>query len=65
MLEIKCVDGIPCITVDEGMFLSFKDLREESKKLIMPEYFTEIQESKESSYYNKVLDEIKRKFGEK
>lgn len=65
MVRIKIVDGIACIVLDEGIILSTKNLKKESRKLIMPEYFTEIQESKESKYYNKVLEEIEKKFGEK
>lgn len=59
------LDGIPCIMLDDGIIWSEEELKKESTRLIKPEYFTEIQESKEKSYYNKVLDEIKKKFGEK
>ncbi|MFX1365020.1 MAG: hypothetical protein ACFFCE_02755 [Promethearchaeota archaeon] len=65
MVRIRIMDGIACIVLDEGIIISEKDLKQKSKNLIMPEYFTEIQESKENMYYKKVLDEIKRKFGEK
>ncbi|MFW9988346.1 MAG: hypothetical protein ACFFC3_06805 [Candidatus Odinarchaeota archaeon] len=65
IVRIKIIDGIACIELEDGIILSTKDLKRESKKLIMPDYFTDIQESKESKYYNKVLEEIKKKFGEK
>lgn len=65
MVRIKIMDGIPCIILDNGVVWSEEKIKLESKNLIMPEYFTDIQESKEKSYYSKVLDEIKRKFGEK
>lgn len=65
IIRIKMLDGIPCIMLDDGIIWSEAELKKESKRLIMPEYFTEIQESKEKSYYNNVLDEIKKKFGEK
>jgi len=59
------MDGIPCIILDNDVIWSVEKIKQESENLIMPEYFTDIQESKEKSYYRKVLDEIKRKFGEK
>ena len=65
ILRIKIIDGIPSIILDDGIILSTEDLKRESKKLIMPEFFTDIQESKENKYYNKVLEEIKKKFREK
>jgi len=65
MVRIKIMDGIPCIILDNGVIWSVEKIKQESENLIMPEYFTDIQESKEKSYYSKVLDEIKRKFGEK
>ncbi len=65
MIRIKLLDDIPCIMLDDGIIWTDEEIKKESKKLIMPDYFTEIQESKENSYYKKVLDEIKKKFGEK
>jgi len=65
MIRIKLLDGIPCIILDDGIIWTDEEIKIESKKLIMPDYFTEIQESKENSYYKKVLDEITKKFGEK
>jgi len=65
MVRIKIMDGIPCIILNNGVIWSVEKIKQESENLIMPEYFTDIQESKEKSYYSKVLDEIKRKFGEK
>ena len=65
MVRIKIMDGIPCIILDNGVIWSVEKIKQESENLIMPEYFTDIQDSKEKSYYTKVLDEIKRKFGEK
>ena len=65
MVRIKIMDGIPCIILDNGVIWSVEKIKQESENLIMSEYFTDIQESKEKSYYSKVLDEIKRKFGEK
>ncbi len=65
MVRIKTMDGIPCIILDNGVIWSVENIKQESENLIMSEFFTDIQESKEKSYYSKVLDEIKRKFGEK
>jgi len=65
MVRIKIMDGIPCIILDNGVIWSVEKIKQESENLIMSEYFTDIQDSKEKSYYSKVLDEIKRKFGEK
>lgn len=65
MVRIKIMDGIPCIILDNDVIWSVEKIKQESENLIMSEYFTDIQESKEKSYYSKVLDEIKRKFGEK
>lgn len=65
MVIIKIMDGIPCIILDNDVIWSVEKIKQESENLIMSEYFTDIQESKEKSYYSKVLDEIKRKFGEK
>jgi len=65
MVRVEIVDGIPCIILEEGIICLEEDLKSESKKLIMPEYFTDFQHSKEQSYYNKVLEELKKKFGEK
>ncbi len=59
------IDGIPCIILDDGIIYTEEMLKHESKKLIMPEYFTEFQQSKKSTYYKKVLEELKKKFGEK
>lgn len=59
------MDGIPCIILDDGIICSEKMLKRESQKLIMPEYFTEIQQDKENTYYKKALEELKKKFGEK
>ena len=64
MIRIKMMDGIPCIILDDGIIWSEETLKKESKKLIMPDYFTEFQEPKETSYYKKVLEELKKKFGE-
>ena len=65
MVRIKVMDGIPYIILDDGILWLERDLKSESKKLIMLEYFTDFQQSKEQSYYNKVLEELKKKFGEK
>ena len=59
------MDGIPCIILDEGMIWSEEELKKESKRLIMPEYFTYFQQSKERDYYDKVLEDLKKKFREK
>ena len=64
MIRIKMIDGIPCIVLDDGIVWSKETLKKESRKLIMPNYFTEVQESKKSSYYKKVLEELKKKFRE-
>lgn len=65
MIRITILDGIPCIMLDEGIIWTDEEIKKESKRLIMPDYYTKIQDSKEKSYYYKVLDEIKKKFGEK
>ncbi len=65
MTRIKLLEGIPCIVLDDGIIWIDVEIKRESKKLIVPDYFIEIQESKEKSYFKKVLDEIKKKFGEK
>lgn len=65
MVKIKMMDGIPCIILDEGMIWSEEELKKESKRLIMPEYFINFQQSKERDYYDKVLEELKKKFGKK
>jgi len=65
MIRIKLLDGIPCIMLDDEIIWTDEEIKKESRKLIMPDYFTKIQESKENNYYKKVLDEIKKKFGEK
>ena len=65
IVRIKMMDGIPCIILDDGIIWLEENLKSESKKLIMPVYFTDYQQSKEQSYYNKVLEELKKKFGEK
>lgn len=64
-MKIKVIDGIPCMIVEDGIFWSKEMLRNESKKLIMPERFTEFQQNKENNNYKKVLDELKKKFREK
>jgi len=51
--------------VDDGIFWSKEIIEQKSKKLIMPERFTEFQQNKENNYYKKVLDELKKKFREK
>jgi len=65
VIRIAYLDGIPCIILDDGIIWTDEEIKEQSKRLIMPEYFTEIQESKENIFYNKVLDEIKKKFEHK
>ncbi len=65
MEQIKIIDGIPCIILDDGIIWIEEDLKSKSNKLIMPEYFTKFQQSKEQSYYDKVLEELKKKFREK
>ena len=64
-MKIKVIDGIPCMIVDDGIFWSKEIIEQKSKKLIMPERFTEFQQNKETNYYKKVLDELKKKFREK
>jgi len=59
------MDGFPCIILEDDIFWLEEDLKIDSKKLIMPEYFTNNQKLKEQSYYSKVLEELKKKFGEK
>ncbi len=65
MEQIKIIDGIPCIMLDDGIIWIEEDLKSKSNKVIMPEYFTKFLQSKEQSYYNKVLEELKKKFREK
>ncbi len=64
-VRIKVLDGIPCIVIDDGIFWSKEMLKKESRKLIMPDYFTEYQQDRENTYYKGVLDELKKRFGEK
>ena len=64
MIKITMIDGIPCIILDDDTFWTEDTIKKESKKVIMPTYFTGIQETKNSSYYNKVLEELKKKFRE-
>ncbi|MFX1389303.1 MAG: hypothetical protein ACFE9Z_04475 [Promethearchaeota archaeon] len=64
MLEIKFIDGIPCITLEDGIICIDSDLQKESRSFILNKNFTEFQESKEKSYFESVLDELKKKFGE-
>jgi hypothetical protein len=64
MVRIKMIDGIPCIVLDDGIIWSEKEIRQESRGYVMPENFTEFQQSKEKSHYKKVLEELKKKFGE-
>jgi len=65
MVRIKIMDGTPCIILEEGIIWFLEKFKQEPESLVMPEYFTDIQESKEKGHYTKILDEIKRKFGEK
>jgi len=65
LIRIKMMDGFPCIILEDDIFWLEEDLKIDSKKLIMPEYFTNNQKLKEQSYYSKVLEELKKKFGEK
>ncbi|MFX1374769.1 MAG: hypothetical protein ACFFA0_03050 [Promethearchaeota archaeon] len=64
MLRIKIMDGIPCIILDDGIIWSEEELKKESKNLIIPNYYTDVQQSKENSYYRKGLEELKKKFRE-
>ena len=64
MLQIEFIDGIPCITLENEIIYTEEDLKKKSQNSIMPEFFTEVQETKEKSYYESVLDELKKKFGE-
>lgn len=64
MIKITMIDGIPCIFLDEDIFWTDEAIKKESEKVIMPTYFTNIQETKNSSYFNKVLEELKKKFRE-
>jgi len=64
-IRINVIEGIPCIIVEEGIIcLREKDIPE-LKKSIIPKNFTNHQQSKESIYYKKILDELKKKFREK
>jgi len=65
ILKIKIIDGLPCIVIEDGIFWSKEMLKKESRKLIMPDYFTIYQQDRENIYYKEVLDELKKKFGEK
>ena len=64
MLQIEFIDGIPCIKLENGIICTEEDLKKKSQNSILPEYFTKVQETKEKSYYESVLDELKKKFGE-
>ena len=65
ILKIKIIDGLPCIVIEDGIFWSKEMLKKESRKLIMPDYFTIYQQDRENIYYKEVLDELNKKFGEK
>lgn len=58
------IDGLPCIVLDDGIIWSEKEIRQESRGFEIPEDFTEYQQSKERIHYKKVLEELKKKFGE-
>ena len=58
------IDGIPCIVLNDGIIWSEKEKRQESRGDLIPEDFTEYQQSKERSHYKKVLEELKKKFEE-
>ena len=64
MTRIKMMDGIPCIVLDDGIIWSEKKIKQESKRFLILKNFTEFQQSKENSYFKKVLEELKKKFGE-
>ena len=64
MVRIRMIDGIPCIVLDDGIIWSEKEIGQESRGYVIPEDFTEFQQSKERNYYKKVLEELKRKFEE-
>ena len=59
------IDGIPCIILDNGIIYSREKYTLNSQKSIIPENFTEHQQSKENSYYKNVLEELKKKFYKK
>lgn len=59
------MDGIPCIVLEDGIIWVEENLKQESKRLIVSDYFTEYQQSKENIHYGKVLEELKKKFREK
>ncbi|MHA1436991.1 MAG: hypothetical protein ACTSPD_05400 [Promethearchaeota archaeon] len=62
MVEIKIINGVPCIVVPEGVF-EFKFKQEyESKDLNKHKNFTEIQNLKDMAFLNEILAELKKKF---
>ena len=65
ILRIKVIDGIPCIVLEDRIFRDEEKLKKKPKKLILPGYFTDFQQSKEKAHYSKVLEELKRKFKDK
>ena len=72
ILRIKIIDGIPCIVLEDATFFTQDNtlctqdkLQKKPKKLYGPGCFTNFQQSKERAYYDKVLEELKRKFREK
>ncbi|MHA2007494.1 MAG: hypothetical protein ACXABO_07185 [Promethearchaeota archaeon] len=63
-MKIKVIDGIPCIELEDNILCTHEELKKKTKKLTIPSYFTEFQQSKEKTYYHKVLEELKKKFRE-
>lgn len=50
--------------LDDGIICTEEQLKQESKGSIMPDYFTEVQQTKETNYFKNVMEELKKKFGE-
>ena len=64
MIRVKFIDGIPCIVLEDD-----DDWEEARKKHRVAELnkpdFTDVMEEKTRRYYNKIKEELKKKFGEK
>lgn len=63
-MNIKLIDGIPCIVLEDSVFYT-QEFNEKPKKMHELGKFTAFQQSKEKAHYHKVLEELKRKFREK
>lgn len=64
MIRIKIVDGIPCIVLEDDDEWEEARKKHRAEELNKPD-FTDFMEEKSRKYYNKIKEELKKKFGEK